>query len=121
MRATPHTKPVPELFFSGPAQEGLRRLEAEAALEPLVTRVNEALDLIEQHPGSAEARRLRFVDPPSWGIPVGYGEYSYVVTWMSGEGFAVWGDPEDVSFLTAEIGDDPTQWAIVLYIGPRPE
>ncbi len=121
IRVAPQTRPVPELFFSGPAQEGLRRLEAVAALEPLVLRVNEALDLIEQHPGSAEARRLRFVDPPSWGIPAGYREHSYVITWMSGEDFAAWADPEDVSALAAEIGDDPTQWTLVLYIGPRPE
>ena len=116
-----NTRLVPELFFSGPAQEGLRRLESEATLAPLVTQVNESFDLIEQHPGSAEARRLRFVDPPSWGIPVGYREYSYVVTWMSGEGFAAWADAEDVSALAAEVGDDPTQWAVVLYIDPRPE
>ncbi len=112
---------MPELFFSGPAQEGLRRLEAEAAIEPLFTRVNEALDLIEQHPGSAEARRLRFVDPPSWGIPVGYKEHSFVITWMSGEDFAAWAAGEDIAALSEEIGGDLSQWAIVLYIGPRPE
>ena len=52
---------MPELFLSGPAQEGLRRLEAEATLEPLVTRVNEALDLIEQHPrvGGGKAAAVR--------------------------------------------------------------
>ena len=112
---------MPELFFPGPAQEGVRRLEHDAALEPLTTRVNEALDLIEQHPGSAEARRLRFIDPPSWGIPVGYGEHGYVVTWMSGGEFAGWADPEDLAALAAEIGDDLTGWVVVLYIGPRPE
>lgn len=115
-----HTGPVPELFFSGPAQEGLRRLEAEAALGPLLTRANGALDLIEQHPGSAEARRLRFVDPPSWGIPVGYKEHDYVVTWMSGNDFAAWATTEDVATLSEEIENDLSQWAIVLYIGPRP-
>ena len=112
---------MPELFFSEPAQEGLRRLEAEAALEPLFTRVNEALDLVEQHPGSAEARRLRFVDPPSWGIAVGYKEHSYVITWMSGEDFAAWAATEDVATLSEEIGDELSQWAIVLDIGPRPQ
>ncbi|MGA2036608.1 MAG: hypothetical protein ABSH04_03375 [Acidimicrobiales bacterium] len=112
---------MPELFFSGPAQEGLRRLEADPSLEPLLIRVNSALDLIEQHPGSTEARRLRFVDPPSWGIPVGYGARSYLVTWMSGEDFASWADPEDVSTLSENIGDHLALWAIVLYIGPRPE
>jgi len=116
-----HTRPVLELFFSGPAQEGMQRLKAGTELEPLITRVNEALDLIERHPGSAEARRLRFVDPPSWGIPVGYREYSYVVTWMSGEDFVEWADAGDVSALAEEIGDDPSHWAVVLYIGPRPE
>jgi len=112
---------MPELFFSGPAQEGLRRLEAAAALDPLITRVNEVLDLIEQHPGSAEARRLRFVDPPSWGVSVAYGEHSYVITWMSGEDFAAWADAEDVAALSEAIGDHLDEWAIVLYIGPRPQ
>jgi hypothetical protein len=121
MRVAPHTRPVPELFFSGPAQEGIRRLEAQGALEPLVIRVNEALDLIEQHPGSADARRLRFVDPPSWGIPVGYGEHSYVITWMSGEDFAAWADTEDVAALSEAIGNHLGDWAVILYIGPRPE
>jgi hypothetical protein len=110
-----------ELFFSGPAQQGMQRLQADTTLEPLADRLNEALDLIEHHADSAEARRLRFVDPPSWGIPVGYREHSYVVTWMSGEDFAEWADPEDVSALAAQIGDDLGQWAVVLYIGPRPE
>jgi hypothetical protein len=112
---------MPELFFSGPAQEGLRRLEAEAALEALLIQVNEALDLIEQHPGSAEARRLRFVDPPSWGIPVGYSERSYIITWMSGKEFAAWADTGDVAALSEAIGDNLGEWAIVLYIGPRPQ
>ena len=110
-----------ELFFSGPAQEGLRRLETEAAFEPLLIRVNEALDLIEQYPGSAEARRLRFVDPPSWGIPVGHSEHSYVITWMSGEDFSAWADTEDVAALSEAIGDHLGEWAIVLYIGPGPQ
>ena len=99
----------------------MRRLDAEAVLEPLAVRVNEALDLIEQHPGSAEARRLRFVDPPSWGIPVGYGEHSYVITWMSGEDFAAWASAEDVADLSEAIEDNLDEWAIILYIGPRPQ
>jgi hypothetical protein len=99
----------------------MRRLEAEAALEPLVIRVNEALDLVEQHPGSAEARRLRFVDPPSWGIPVGYGEHSYVITWISGEDFAARAGTEDVAALSEAIGNHLGEWAIVLYVGPRPQ
>lgn len=112
---------MPELFFSGPAQEGMRRLEADPQLEPLLIRVNEALDLIERDPGSADVRRLRFREPPSWGIPVGFREHSFVVTWMSGAEFAAWADPDDVSTLSEAIGNDLAQWAIVLYVGPRPD
>ena len=121
MGSAPHWGSVPELFFSGPAQEGMRRLEAEVLLEPLVVRMNEALDLIEQHSRLAEARRLRFVDPPSWRMPVGYGEHSYVITWMSGEDFAAWAGTEDVAALSEATGDNLGEWIIVLYIGPRPQ
>jgi hypothetical protein len=116
-----HTEWMPELFFSAPAQEGMRRLEGDPQLEILLTRVNEVLDLIEREPGSAEARRLKFREPPSWGIPVGFGEHSFVVAWMSGTEFATWADPGDVSALSEAVGDDLVQWAIVLYVGPRPE
>ncbi|MGH9917970.1 MAG: hypothetical protein ACRD6W_03725 [Nitrososphaerales archaeon] len=120
-RALPTLGRMPELFFSGPAQEGIRRLEAGPQLEVLLTRVNEVLDLIEREPGSAEARRMRFREPPSWGIQVGFREHSFVVTWMSGTEFATWADPSDVLALSQAVGDDLAQWAIVLYVGPRPE
>jgi hypothetical protein len=111
---------MPELFFTWPAQDGMRALAADPGRELLLARVNEVLDLIEQQPGSAEARRLRFWDPPSWGIPVGYREDSYVVTWMSGMDFAEWADPTDVAELIVEIGD-LSAWIVVLYVGLRPE
>lgn len=110
---------VPELFLTGPAQEGLRRLEADVAMDVLLVRVNAALDLIETAPGSAEARKLRFREPPSWGIPVGFREHDYIVAWMSGDDFAAWADSADVAELAEQLGDLGT-WAVVLYVGPRP-
>jgi hypothetical protein len=111
---------VPELFLTGPAQEGIGRLEGNPAFERLLGRVNEALDLVERRPGSAEARRLRFRDPPSWGIGVSAGDHDFIVTWMSAGDFAAWADPAGAAALSSVIGDDVSSWAIVLYVGPRP-
>jgi hypothetical protein len=117
---TAHDISMPELFFTWPAQEGIRVLAADPGREQLLARVNEVLDLIEQEPGSADARRLRFREPPSWGIPVGYAEDGLLVTWMSGADFAEWADPEDVAQLVADIGD-LSGWVVILYVGPRPD
>ena len=38
---------------------------------------------------------------------------------MSGEDLAGWAHPEDLSALPAEIEEDLTEWAVVLYVGPR--
>lgn len=111
---------MPELFLTGPAREGMRRLEGDPALGRVLGRVNEALDLVEQRPGSAEARRLRFRDPPSWGIGVSDGEHDFIVTWMSAADFAAWADPADAAALSSVVGDDASSCAIVLYVGPRP-
>jgi hypothetical protein len=90
-----------EPIFSPEAREVLDELEKDASNDRLVDAIWEVLDLITEHPGSAQARRraLRTVSGHSvWLVPVRghYDDVVWVVLWQ----------PR---------GDD----ALITYIGPE--
>ena len=90
-----------ELLFSPEAGQVLDRLEQDASNDKLVDAIWDALDLIREHPGSAQARRraLRTAGGHSvWLVPVRgqYGEEVWVVLW--------------------QLRDDD---ALIAYIGPQ--
>lgn len=74
-----------ELLFSVEADRQLTMLQADTARGQLYDRVNDALDAIEDDPGSFDVRRRRYASPPVWGVPIhGSGEH-WLVLWSETE------------------------------------
>ena len=90
-----------ELLFSSEAGEVLDELEKDASNAGLVDAIWDALDLITEHPGSAQARHRALrtaVGHSIWLVPVRgqYDEEVWVVLWQ----------PRDDDALIAYIGPE---------------
>ena len=70
-----------ELLFGPEADQQLVALRADASLNHLYQRVNDALDDIEDDRLSRRIRRRRYHRPAMWGVPVhGSGE-EWLILW----------------------------------------
>lgn len=75
------------LLFSMDADRRLTALAADSGRQELYNRINDVLDLIEDHPGSPWLRRRRYQHPPVWGVLVRSGdtENDWLILWSETE------------------------------------
>ena len=70
-----------ELLYSPEADAILDDLERDPIKTPLLQKINDALDLLEANPGSAQCRRKRFALVDLWGMPVIARGEEWLILW----------------------------------------
>ncbi len=69
------------LLFHVDAENALNQLQNDATQKHLYNKINDALDLIEDHPTTSKARQRRYHQTKLWGIPVYGNKQDWLIIW----------------------------------------
>jgi ParE toxin of type II toxin-antitoxin system, parDE len=70
-----------ELLLAPSAEAELHRLQQDSTCRQIYSRINDALDLLEDEPLQAAVRRQRYHRIDAWGVPVHGSSHDYLIVW----------------------------------------